>query len=369
VNRPTSDAAGPEVEAIADAALHGSYCPKMCTFACPVTSATGRDDAVPWNFHRTVSDLATGRLPVVAAVADRLTACSGCLACREPCVFDQDVPAQVRAGRAAAVAAGVAPAAVTAVVDAVARGTSPTGHDLPLAPPPDPAATTVLVAGCRDDASAVRGTLALLRAAAERVAVVVPDGCCGALLDDLGATAAATTARETLADRLPPAATVVALDPHCLPSLRSSGVEATDLASHLATALDDGRLHLEGATWPATWHDPCVLARGEGVTEAPRRLLAAAGADLLEAERWGSTTGCSGAGLGLDLLDPQAADATAAARTVELGDRPVVTGCARAAERLRAAGADVTDLAAALLARLDPAHDTALHDPSDGSLS
>lgn len=369
MSRPTSGAAGPEVETVADAALHGSYCPKMCTFACPVTTATGRDDAVPWNFHRTVSDLATGRLPVVAAVAGRLTACTGCLACRVPCTFDQDVPAQVRAGRAALAGAGVAPATVTEAVAAVARGASPAGHDLPTAPPADPDPTTVLVAGCRDDGTAVEVTVALLRATGERIAVAVPDGCCGALLDDLGAPAAATTARGTLADRLPPGATVVALDPHCLPSLRASGVAATDLASHLAAALDDDRLHLTGGPWTATWHDPCVLARGEGVTGAPRRLLAAAGADLVEAERSGAATGCSGAGLGLDLLDPQAAAATAAVRAAELGDRPVVTGCARAADRLRAAGAEVTDLASALSDHLAPPRDDDLPDADDRSTS
>jgi Fe-S oxidoreductase len=355
VTAPRTDAAGPDVAGVADEALHGSYCPKMCSYACPVTSATGRDDAVPWSFHRTVSDLATGRLPVVPEVADRLTACSGCLACRVPCAFDQDVPQQVRAGRAALVAAGVAPDVVAEAVGHVRSGRAPTGAPLPEAPTVDAEAGTVVVAGCRDDSDALAATVELPRAAGERVTVHVPDGCCGALLEDLGAVDAAADARESLAARLDgdgSSRPVVATDPHCLGAIRDTGSAATDLASHLDAAIAEGRLTLDDDRWPVTWHDPCVLSRGEGVTEAPRRVLAAAGADLREPEHTGERTGCSGAGLGMDQLDPAAAAATAELRAAQLGDGAVVTGCARARQRLAAAGVDVTDLATALVRRL-----------------
>jgi Fe-S oxidoreductase len=364
VTSPREDAAGPAVAAVAGDALHGSYCPKMCTFACPVTSATGRDDAVPWSFHRTVSDLATGRLPVVAEVAGRLTACTGCLACQVPCVFDQDVPEQVRAGRAALVSAGVAPAEVTLAVEAVAAGRSPMGPRLPSAPTGDVGeVTTLLVAGCRDERETLEAAVALLRAAGERVTVHVPEGCCGALLDDLGAVAAGDEARGRLQPVVEEAPSrVVATDPHCLGSLRSSGLPATDLATALDEAVRAGRLRFAEVDepWTATWHDPCVLARGEGVLDEPRRLLAAAGAQLAEPELTREHTGCSGAGLGLDLLDPAAADATAAHRAEQLGAHPVVTGCARARHRLGAAGVAVDDLGTTLARRLRddaPSHD------------
>jgi fumarate reductase (CoM/CoB) subunit B len=355
VTAPRTDAAGPAVADVAGDALHGSYCPKMCTFACPVTAATGRDDAVPWSFHRTVSDLAAGRLPLVPEVAGRLTACSGCLACQVPCAFDQDVPSQVRAGRSALVDAGTAPAAVTDAIAHVVAGRTPTGAPLPSLPADDEGdVTALLVAGCRDDAATLAATVTVLRAAGERVAVRVPDGCCGALLDDLGARDAAADAQLRLADLRDVApARVVATDPHCLGALRDAGLPALSLVSYLDDAVADGRLTFPaGDAWAVVWHDPCVLARGHGIVDAPRRILAAAGAELTEPERTGERTGCSGAGLGLDQLDPDAADATAAARARDLGDGPVVTGCARAERRLAAAGVDVTDLAAALARRL-----------------
>lgn len=148
--------------------------------------------------------------------------------------------------------------------------------------------------------------------------------------------------------------TVVASDPHCLPALRTTGaVTVTDRPRHLATAVVEGRLRFHEEPWEAAWHDPCVLARGEGVVAEPRQVLAAVGAQLREPEHHGADTGCSGAGLGLDLLDPQAADATARARVGQLPPTPTITGCARARQRLTAAGASVQDLAVALVGGLD----------------
>lgn len=356
----------------ATAALHGSYCPKMCTFACPVTEATGRDDAVPWSFHRTVRDLVEGRLPPSPQAAARLTACSGCLACRVPCLFDQDVPAQVRAGRTALHRTGASPAAVAAAAGRVASGTSPYG-DPPITPasgtrrgtgrrhhrgrgPRDDAgaapgdATVVVAVGCRDDATTVEAALRLLAAAGQRPAVAVPDGCCGGALRDLGAAADADAAQGRFRAALGEAPErVVALDPHCLEELRGAvdeGTEVVHVVAELHRLVAAGRLRLEGAVGPVTYHDPCLLARGEGLTDEPRALLRAAGATLVEPEGWGTTTRCSGAGLGLELLDEDAAEATAARRrgTLAATRAPAVTACSGARTRLAAGGAPVADL-------------------------
>lgn len=329
-----------------DAALQGSYCPKMCTFACPVEAATGRDDAVPWSFHRAATDLAEGRREP-ADVAGDLVACTGCLACREPCTYDQDVPAQVRDARAVA---RPRRRAADAAVDAIAAGHRPdgeAGHE-----PVDRVADgqVVLHAGCEDPREVVDAALRLLGAAGHDVTVVA-DGCCGQLARDLGAPEIADARARHRAAQTAQAVMVVSLDPHCAPALTAGG-PVVDLWTALADAELPWRADRAG---PVTYHDPCLLARGAGVVTAPRRLLDRAGTAVVEPEFHGTATACSGAGMGLPLLDPDAANATARRRAGHLDatDAPrTVTACSRAADRLRAAGHVTEDLAVLLAARL-----------------
>ena len=84
------------------------------------------------------------------------------------------------------------------------------------------------------------------------------------------------------------------------------------------------------------------------------RLLAAAGYLVTEPEHTGRHTACSGAGMGMDLLAPEAGEATARRRADELPSLPVLTACAGARRHLAATGRDVGDLLVALADRLDP---------------
>lgn len=314
-------------------AVHGSFCPKMCSHACPVLRATGRSDAVPWSFHRTVADLASERL-TPAEAAPRLVACTGCQACAGGCVYDdQDVPAQVRAGRAAVHAAGAALPAVDTAVEAVASGRSPHGRAVPPSAVAAAAPTLQLLVGCRDEPGQVAAAVEVLGAAGESPQVVVADGCCGATLRDLGATRAADAARDAVGAQLDADLPLVLFDPHCRPEVEDvHDAPVTDLVTLLGELVDGGRLALDGAPTSVRWHEPCLLvgtpAAGRGAA-----VLAAAGA-LVELPGE-PHHGCSGGGLGLPLLDAEAADEVAATRRTELaGPGPLVTACAGAAARL-----------------------------------
>lgn len=336
----------PDVAALA---THGSYCPKLCSHTCPVLRATGRNDAVPWGFHRTVADLADGRL-AAADAAGRLVACSGCGACAGGCTFeDQDVPAQVRAGRAAVHAAAAAPQVVTDAAAAVADGRSPFGTAAPRLRPTHTSGTVVL-AGCRDEPGVLAAALQLLRAAGVEATAAVPDGCCGALLRDLGDVPGAEAAR----DRLPleGAERIVLLDPHCRPEVRSAApdTQVVDLLRLLADLVLEGRLALDDAP-DVAWHEPCLLVGGPAADTGAALLTGAGALVELPGE---PHRGCTGGGLGLPLLDPPAADAVAAQRHHELGDAlPVATGCSGAVERLGAVGADVQHVVVLLASLLD----------------
>jgi Fe-S oxidoreductase len=73
----------------------------------------------------------------------------------------------------------------------------------------------------------------------------------------------------------------------------------------LAALIDEHRIEL---TTPltgtkVTYHDPCYLARYNRITDAPRQLIAATGAELIEMPRHGTGTFCCGAGGGRIWMD------------------------------------------------------------------
>jgi Fe-S oxidoreductase len=95
-------------------------------------------------------------------------------------------------------------------------------------------------------------------------------------------------------------------DPHSLNTLRNEYPEFgldkpvyhyTELFADLvARGVLSLRTPLSGLR--VTYHDPCYLARYNRITEAPRRLIEATGAELVEMPRHGVETFCCGAGGG-----------------------------------------------------------------------
>jgi Fe-S oxidoreductase len=95
-------------------------------------------------------------------------------------------------------------------------------------------------------------------------------------------------------------------DPHSLNTLRNEypqyGLERpvyhyTELLADLvARGIVSFSTPLTGTR--VTYHDPCYLARYNRITEAPRALIEATGAELVEMPRHGTDTFCCGAGGG-----------------------------------------------------------------------
>ncbi|TDI47659.1 MAG: 4Fe-4S dicluster domain-containing protein [Acidobacteria bacterium] len=126
--------------------------------------------------------------------------------------------------------------------------------------------------------------------------------------------------------------------PHCYNTFKNEYPElggAFEVEHHsqfLDRLIASGKLPVtEGGSQPLTFHDPCYLGRGNGETEAPRRVIdAVAGGERREMARHGRESFCCGAGGGAMWLDVQGKDRVENLRVkeaAETGARTLVTGC------------------------------------------
>ncbi len=195
-------------------------------------------------------------------------------------------------------------------------------------------------------ARVARAVVTCLRAAGVDVAVLgTEESCTGDPARRLGneyvfqllaASNVAALDRYGAADR-----TIVTACPHCFNTLAN---EYPDLGGRyrvehhsvmIARLIDEGRLPAPtdgtaGSGRRLAFHDPCYLARGNGIVDAPRRVLRSVGGELVELPRHGSATFCCGAGGGRMWMEEQRGTRVNAERTrevIEAGVETLAVGC------------------------------------------
>lgn len=98
---------------------------------------------------------------------------------------------------------------------------------------------------------------------------------------------------------------IVTACPHCFNTIKNEypalggEYEVMHHSQYLQSLVNEGRLKIEGGTFKGkkiVFHDPCYLGRGNGEYEAPRELIQALDADLIELKRSRANGLCCGAG-------------------------------------------------------------------------
>lgn len=124
---------------------------------------------------------------------------------------------------------------------------------------------------------------------------------------------------------------IITACPHCLTTLSHDYGELGghyDVLAHCVAIeqwVVEGRLALESRSEERlTYHDPCTLARGAGITQAPRRLIAElSGVVFVEPTQCGRHTSCCGAGGAQMWLEEPNAPRINLRRTQELCENAV----------------------------------------------
>jgi len=98
---------------------------------------------------------------------------------------------------------------------------------------------------------------------------------------------------------------IVTACPHCFNTIRNEypelggNYEVIHHSTFLQQLINDGRIKVEGGSFKGkkiTYHDSCFLGRANNIYEAPRAVLEALDADLVEMKRCRTTGLCCGAG-------------------------------------------------------------------------
>ncbi len=369
-----------------------SLCPRMCRYACPVASGSADETATPTAMIQAWREAQAGRLPWKAA-ADAVSRCTGCMACRAPCEFDQDVPSMLYEARAEAWKNGAVPDGAQLLHKRYLDSGNPFGDDLHASLRAhaadgdfDRKGRVLFWPGCRllhDAPADVAALMAIFRAlGAHHISLPArtQTPCCGAPLRAIGDEAGFQVAIAGLQQYFNRQRTLITTSGDCLNAIRegygSTGNEITAEVLHLSEYLlffrdqvaDLGkaamdRLEQRDEKVPAVVvFDSCAIRRRAGRGDPVYDVIeAATGTRPTPFGISPDRTVCCGAGDFHDLRRPEAAAQVAefatAGRAVPDGAWVVATdpGCIPSLRGALAGRAHVIDLVGFLVGWLGPA--------------
>ena len=332
-----------------------------CQDECPAHAAgkplSPRD--VVQDLARQLPGIGSDHAPLLAGgviAEETLWSCTACSACVEVCPLGVDPLELIIDMRRHLVGAGAVRGPAATTLEKLGRSGNPWGlpadgrmdwaEGLQVPTVDDQPDFDVLYwVGCaaaydRRSRRTARAMVRLLQAAGVRFAVLGErERCTGESARRMGeefvfAELAAANVKELRRHQV---TRIVTHCPHCLNSLKhdypdaGGHYEVVHHSEFLSELVDSGRLKVDrGSAERVTFHDPCYLARVNGIVDAPRDVLRAAGADLDELPRHGCRTACCGGGGGRMWLDDGPDDRVGRDRIEEItaaGAETVVVAC------------------------------------------
>jgi Fe-S oxidoreductase len=129
------------------------------------------------------------------------------------------------------------------------------------------------------------------------------EGCCGDVVKQTGEPDFFAEITDMNSEQFgaTQAETVVTASPHCAETFAEDydlDADVVHYTEFLVDLIEEGTLDVADLDRTVTYHDPCYLARGLEVIDAPRQLLSAVGVDLVEMAESGHRTLCCGGGGG-----------------------------------------------------------------------
>lgn len=292
-------------------------CPSLCRSECPVADVEGRETVAPKHLMAVADGLAGGRIAPSGAEA-LAWACTGCGACEEVCLHDNEVPFWLLLARARARDAGAAPqeaaeAAAAFGVAGNAFGTSleeavrevvTRARTRPARVPRDLYLPSCSALHALPDVPVVLLRAARVRGLGELALGSASGHCCGAPLAWAGELEGFRAHALRYAVELEAARRVVVHDPACAHTLRvlypRVGVRIRPEVMSVPAFVRDRWVGPEGpeAGPRYAWLEPCHLGRGLGERASTRALLdAVLGARWAPLDRAGLGDCCGAAGL------------------------------------------------------------------------
>lgn len=316
-----------------------------------------RETVTPWGKMSMAYFVANESVEAAPSFAQPAWACTGCFGCREHCDHENDVTGTLFEARDALVKTGVAPAAVTRVLEKF-------DPIVPLvAAPSDSNAKAAVLVGCEHARGKTQAGVDTITATAKLMGAKVcqAQDCCGAPLLYAGDQKRFEEQSRKFAESMRGKEQLIVADAGCASTIRVHYANKLPIpVLHFSELAAREVTRLRRLEMPANvrWHDPCQLGRGLGIYDAPRTVLSRVlGRSPDEFARAREDARCSGAGGLLPVTMPGVSRGIAEQRLADhdrSGGGTIVTACASSARAFARAGAgDVLDLATVVARALE----------------